>query len=820
MLSPYRVLDLSDERGQLCGRILADLGADVIVVEPPGGSRTRRRGPFAGDKPDPNGSFAWWALNRGKRSIALDIENEAERGRIRRLARDADFLIESFAPGYLGALELDHERLAAENPRLITVSITPFGQSGPKANWAATDLTVLAASGVLLLTGDEDRPPVKLPGGQGWLHAGAEAAVGALLALQARGRDGLGQHVDVSAQTAAMMATQSFILQAGWDQDLVMGRISGGAKIGPLRIRFVYPCKDGYVSLTFLFGTTIGPFTQRLFNWMAEEGFVDAATRDKDWVNYVALLLSGEEPVSELDRCTEAIARFLLSRTKGELFEEALRRGLLIVPVSTTADVVNSPQLAARGYWREVEHPDLGRTVRYPGPFACFSSTPIAYSRRPPLVGEHNGEVLGAASHRATSAPAQHAQSQPAPREPAAALAGLKVLDMSWVIATPFGVRYLADYGATVVHVEIPGRPDALRTYQPFKDGVPGADTSAQIANAQTGRLGISLNLGTPEGRELALRLVNWADVLVESYSPRAMPKWGMSYDRLREVNPALIMLSSCLNGQTGPHAGLAGFGTMGAQIAGFGQLTGWPDRPPAGPFVAYTDYVSPKFVAIALLAAIEHRRRTGEGQYIDLSQVEASLHFLGSQMLDYTVNGRVQTRQGNDEPDCCPHGVYPCLGDERWLAVAVQSEEQWRALCQVSGHSEWLLDPRFAEPAARREHAEALDAELGAWTLTKTVEETESVLQACGVPAHRASNSSDCFADPQLMRRGHFTNVEHPLLGSVPIESSRLRLSRTPARVSTPAPMIGQHNEQVLKEILGLDDEAISGLVLAGAIE
>jgi crotonobetainyl-CoA:carnitine CoA-transferase CaiB-like acyl-CoA transferase len=244
----------------------------------------------------------------------------------------------------------------------------------------------------LLLTGDSDRPPVRVTVPQAFLHAGAEAAVAALAAHHARERDGLGQHVDVAAQTAAMMATQSMILNHGWgDREAV--RVAGGINLGPFHFRFVYPCKDGSVSVTFLFGSVAGPFTRRLMEWMCEEGFVDEATRDKDWPGFAAALLSGAEPISELERCTAALERFTLAHTKAELLEGALRRQLLIVPVSTTADIVASEQLAARDYWTAVEHPERGATFTYPGPFAKFSATPLRYRHRPPLVGEHNAEV-------------------------------------------------------------------------------------------------------------------------------------------------------------------------------------------------------------------------------------------------------------------------------------------------------------------------------------------------------------------------------------------------------------------------------------------
>jgi crotonobetainyl-CoA:carnitine CoA-transferase CaiB-like acyl-CoA transferase len=394
VLSPYRVLDLTDERGLLCGQMLGDLGADVIVLEPPGGNSARRIGPFWHDQVDTNTSLYWWSLNRNKRGATLNLATEQGRALLRDLVARSDFLIESAEPGAMAAIGLGYDDLAAINPGLIYVSITPYGQSGPKAHYAATDLTVMAASHQLLLCGDTDRPPVRVSVPQAFLHAGSEAAVAALVALFDRHRTGQGQHIDVSAQTAAMMATQSMVLQAGWGEN-PLRRVSGGVALGPIKIQFVYPCLDGHISYTFLFGTAIGPATRRMFEWICEEGMTDEATRDKDWVGYTTLLLTGQEPITELFRGMEVLAAFFKTKTKAELMEQALKRGLLIAPVATTRDTLESEQYQAREFWRELDHRAPIGAVRYPGPFAKFHETPIEYQRRAPELGEHNEDVYG-----------------------------------------------------------------------------------------------------------------------------------------------------------------------------------------------------------------------------------------------------------------------------------------------------------------------------------------------------------------------------------------------------------------------------------------
>jgi crotonobetainyl-CoA:carnitine CoA-transferase CaiB-like acyl-CoA transferase len=392
MLSPYRVLDLTTERGLLCGQMIGDMGADVIKVEPPGGSAARGIGPFYKDAPHPDRSLYWWAYNRNKRAITLDIERDAGRDLLRRLVERADFLIESHNPGYMAEQGLGFGELAKINPALIYVSITPFGQDGPKANYADSDLIVMAAGGPLILAGDADRPPVRLCVPQAYLHASADAAVAALAAHHERVRSGLGQHVDVAAVQSAAMATQSNILGAALGS-IEPRRSSGGLKMGPIELPLVWPASDGYIAMTFLFGSAIGVFTAKLMRYVCEQGFCDEATRDKDWIAYGEQLFSGVEPLAEFERVKELVRNFTRSRTKAELLALAVERGFLITPVATIDEVVESPQFASRDYFQSVAHPELGESFRYPGPFAKFSSTPIEYGRRPPLVGEHNVEI-------------------------------------------------------------------------------------------------------------------------------------------------------------------------------------------------------------------------------------------------------------------------------------------------------------------------------------------------------------------------------------------------------------------------------------------
>lgn len=807
MLAPYRVLDLSDERGLLGGQILADLGADVIAVEPRGGSSARRIGPFLGGDENPDRSLHWSAYARNKRGVALDLDDAEDRRSFLALVDGADFLIESGAPGALASRGLGYADLAARNPGLVYVSISPFGQDGPKANYAATDLIVQAACGSLALSGDPDRAPLRTGGVTAWVYAGAEAAGAALVAHFERLRSGRGQHVDVSAQLSANLAAAFSCLSDRIGAP--RGRRSGnGLTAGPLRIPFIWPASDGFVSLTLLFDGPAAAFLRHLFDWMHEAGALDQAALGRDWRSYLGAVLVGQAPRDDFDALLASIGGFLRARTKRELLEAAVERRLLLAPVLTLADVLESPQLRARDWFRE--HEVAGRALPHPGPFARFERTPLAYKRPAPRVGEHTREVL--AEPPRNPAPTHGRVGGRAP------LDGIRILDFTWVMAGPWATRVLADYGATVIKIEFAGRLDLVRVLPPFYGGQPGPENSASFGSINAGKRSLGLDLGKPEAHQVVLDLVRWSDAVTEAYAPGAMQRFGLDYASLRTARPDLVMLSTCLFGQTGPLSGVAGYGTMAAAFAGFVQPTGWPDRPPCGPFGPYTDWIAPRFTVAALLAALDHRRRTGEGQYVDQSQAESALHFLAPSLLDCAAGSAPLDREANRDRALAPHGVYPTEGDDEWITIASRDEHDWRALCSALAPT-LASDARFASLAARHANAEALDLELARATRAFAGSELEQRLQAAGVPAHVVMHGGHALTDPQLAHRGHFIRAPHALHGSAWVESTRFRLSRSPAQVARAAPVLGQDTEFVLRDLLGYTDARIAELRASGAI-
>ena len=814
MLSEYRVLDLTDERGHLAGFILRQLGAEVIAIEPPGGSSARRLGPFAGDVTHPERSLHHWAYNRGKKSVVLDLDSDEGRQHLRRLAEGADILIESADPGVMDARQLGYEELSRLNPALIYVSISAFGGDGPKANWAASDLVIQASAGNLAITGDKDRAPLRAGGTlpQAYHNAASEAAGAALIALYERqNRSGLGQHVDASAQQSMNQSSQSMMLCTPLNSS-VTSRIAGGANFQGIDIQLMWPCRDGHASVTFLFGLGFARFTQRLMDWVCAEGYCDEATRDKNWIEYPLMLIDGREPLAEYERVKGCLTSFFATKTKAELLDAAMTRRLLITPVWTTADVAASEQLAFRKYWEDVDQGELG-TVRYPGAFVKFSGTPLEQLPPAPALGAHTDEVLGEAARSSRRPHVVVSEPTPSTARP---LEGVKVLDFMWAMAGPAAARVLTDYGAEVVRVESVNKIDVARTLQPFRDDIPDPENSGLWNNMNAGKAGLALDMSRPGAIDVVWDLIDWADIVLESFSPRAMAAWGIDYQQIRKRRPDVIMASSCLMGQTGPLAMLAGFGTMAAAISGFFYPVGWVDRAPCGPFGAYTDYTSPRWLVAGLMSALEHRRATGEGQYLDLSQAEAALHLLAPALLDQQLNGRVAERAGNRDLVHAPHGVYPTAGTDQWIAIACTSDAAWATVARLTGRDD-LASLGVTERRARQDE---LDQVIAAWSAGQDGPGLMARLQSEGVAAHVVQNSPQFAADPQIVHRGHFVEVEHAKQGTTVVEASRFRLSRTPATFSRGGPTFGEQTFEVLTELLGYDGDRIADLAAAELLE
>jgi benzylsuccinate CoA-transferase BbsF subunit len=402
------------------------------------------------------------------------------------------------------------------------------------------------------------------------------------------------------------------------------------------------------------------------------------------------------------------------------------------------------------------------------------------------------------------------------PVKPRQVLEGLKVLDFSWVQVVPITTRYLADYGAEVLKIESTVMPDFGRVTSPFKDGIPGFNRNVLLGWGNGSKKSMCLNLNHPRGLDIAKRLVLWADVVTESFAPGTMGKWGLTYEDIKRIKPDIIMLSSTVFGQTGPYRIHPGFGWNINALAGFTEFTGWPDREAVGPNFAYPDLIAPWFNIVAILAALDYKRRTGQGQYIDQSQFEASLLFLSDAILDFGVNGRQQTRAGNFSPYAAPHGVYRCKGEERWCAIAVSTDDEWEAFRSVIGNPPWTGNASFSTMLGRIQNSQQLDKLVEDWTINHLAEEVMDMMQAAGVPAGVVQNAEDICSDPALESRGHFVLVDHPVIGPFPQPNWPARLSKSAPSLQR-APLMGEHTEYVCTKILGMSDDEFVELMNAG---
>ena len=400
---------------------------------------------------------------------------------------------------------------------------------------------------------------------------------------------------------------------------------------------------------------------------------------------------------------------------------------------------------------------------------------------------------------------------------------GIKILELGAGAAGPVATGLFAEHGATVIRIESAARPDFLRllhvTAQNRND--PGIlDRAPMFALFNANKQSVTLNLKEPEARELVWKLVDWADVLCENFAPGVMARFGLDPALLAERRDDLIVVSGCLFGQTGPQRSYPGFGGQGSAIAGFNHMTGSPDDAAHGPYGTITDSLAPRYVALMIAAALHARRNTGRGQLIDVSQIETGVYSLSEMIVRASANDEVMTRRGNRHEDAVPHGVYPCQGHERYVAIAVRNQDQWQTLISVMGRAELGGHAHFSDPAARRENEDELDREIAAWTTGKDAYELMHLLQAQGIEAGVVQNQADLLADPQLAQREHFVEREHAVLGSLPFERSGFRVAGAPAGgIETPGPLLGEHNGSILEEIAGLDSDAINDLTNRGVV-
>lgn len=807
-LADLRVVELGRFIGAAYGaRLLGDFGAEVIKIEAPDGCGLRMAGPFAGDEPAPDGGGLHLALDGGKRSVALDLADEAGRAMAARLIGDADVFITDFPPAELRGIGFDAASLAQRHPRLIAIGLSIFGD-GPEAGHPACDLDAMAMSGIAHCIGMPGREPLALPYSQSAFQLGVNGAAAAILALIARGRGGVGQAADIAAADvmASYLGTMALILicHNTGRMDRSGHRACGDAGTYPY---VMLPCRDGLVQL-------IG---RSRAEW---EGLL-AAMGNPAWAvdpRYRDLRAMAAGYAAEVD---ERIKPWLAARSRSALLELAGQYGFTLAPVRTMDEVLATAQFQGRGYFGVVRHPRLGR-ITLPGVPYRLSATP---ARAPRLASDLDGDGAEIRA-RGFSTPAGAAAPYDPPADPAAPLAGIRVLDFGWVWSGPMVTALLSEFGADVIRVEHRGRLDLNRMLgRPIgmtKEVRPGPSIEFTPLFHQTNhnKRGITLNTKDPRGVDLVKRLAAHCDVVLENMNPGAMERAGLGYAALRAVNPSIVMVAMSAVGQEGPLKAMRAYAPIMASFVGMESQIGYPGEAPIGGLnFGLGDPNAAMHTLFALLVALHHRAATGEGQFIDVSQCEALLSVLAEPMMDYVLNRRLSPPPGNTDPRAAPHGIFPAAGTDRWLSIAVGDDAAWRALAAVMGHPAWAGEAALATAAGRLRQRERIEGLLAAWTAGFDRDDLAARLRAAGIAASPVLSASEQWAHPYFLTRRIRQRIEHPLSGPEDLYAAPWRMSVSRPVIRSSAPLLGQHNAEVLGGLLGMGDDEIAALVEAGVI-
>jgi crotonobetainyl-CoA:carnitine CoA-transferase CaiB-like acyl-CoA transferase len=770
LLDGYRVLDLGGDPCARATRILGDLGADVVRVVPPTGE------PLTG-----NVAQAW---NAGKQVVALSTDDPM----LDTLLAEADVVVDELdAPG-------THQLDPARAPHAVWVRISAFGAQGTRARWVASDLGVMAASANMYCTGDPDRAPIRCTEPTGYAHSGPEAAFAAMTALAS----GLPQRVDLSMQEVVLVANMA--APARFPDTGARGS-RRGANIG--RTREIWPTVDGFVSFGLRGGKARVPSLEILTRLVADDGVPADALLERDWNDFNQNTATDDD----LAAIEKAVAEYFSRHTMQELYDIAVQTNLMLAPANSPHEIYQSAQLAARDFFGPV-----GDVNRFPQSFVVTRSPDDQVAPVRPTSGVR---VVERARFSAPGRPA--AGGTPGRR----AWEGLNIIEFGSGAAGPIATRYFVEHGATVLRVESKTRPDFLRAYAMTPNNPHGLEGSAMYDGLNVGKRNVALNLKHPDAVALVKRLVvEWCDAVAENYAPRAMKGFGLDYDTLSTIKPDLVMISACLNGQTGPHKDYPGFGGQGAALGGYNALTGWPDREPVGPYGTITDSLAPRFVAAALAAGLLYRRNSGLGVYLDIAQVESANWSLSPWLLDYEVGGVIRLRDGNRHAHAAPHGAFPCApeGDigDRWVAIACWTDAQWATLAHLIG-----VDAQpFARLEQRKAREDELEALVGAFTTVRARAEVASLLQDAGIEAVPVEDFGDLHDDPQLARREHFERHTHAFLGSGLYERNGFRMSDAPSGYDQAGPTLGQDNDWVVRDLLGCSDAEVRALKASGALE
>ncbi len=790
-LNNLKVLDLSQGiAGPFCAKLLADLGADVIKVEPPTGDVSRQYGPFPGEEPDPECSASFFYFNTSKRGLVLDLDSADGRDALARLVTEYDIVIAGESEETLRGQGLAYTDFCQWNPKVILTTISGFGSFGPHSEYLSSHLVACAMGGWSQLCGLPEGEPLQTGGATSETLAGAYAAVATSLAAFARNTHGGGEHVDVSVQEA-VLAAASFPTMTYEYHDRVRDRYSsvGGGAVAC----YMVPTREGYLGLDALTWE----------QWIQLCGFLG---RDDIAANPRFEGTSWNNPDGRLEEIREAFREAVRDRTAMELFHEAQAARVPFGLVPGMAELYALPPHLERGFFQTITHPVAGDVTIPWIPFHSSARDEQVCLGRPPLLGEHSEEILGALPARPSTAGVAPTLETPRPLP----LSGVKVVDLSMFFAGPSCTQIFADAGADVIKIESVQRIDGWRSSGvPSGMTAPAWECSPHFNWINRNKRGITLNLTDSRGVELVKRLVQDADVVIENYTPRVMEKFGLGFDTLREIKQDLIMISMPGFGSNVSWRDYLAFGMSTEQMSGMAHLTGYEGGEPLFTGTTGGDLYSGVMGAHVLMAALHERRTTGKGQYIDLSQVEACTLYVGDAMTGFAMTGIDPGRRGNRHLLFASQGIYPCR-DKRWIGISCRTEEDWQRLAG-------MIDPELAERFATttsRQSAE-LDGIVAAWTEGYEASTLMVELQSAGIAAGVVQNGPDLLRDPQLQARGSLLLQDRPGVGEkhYPGQPYRFRNAETPP--NRRAPLLGEHSIEVLTGEAGVSDDEIGQLII-----
>ncbi len=782
-LDGLRVVELGTQvSAPFCARLFADLGADVLKIESPQGDPARQVGPFPGGEGDPEESGLFHYLNVGKRGAVCDLDTGDGLEWFHSVLAGSDVFIENLDPDERDRWDLGFDALGSRHPHLVVVSLSPYGRSGEWADRVGTDLTAQAASSLVLGLGSADQRPLRIPMEQADHQAGFHGAAAALCALRERRRSGRGQGIDVSAAQVMgyLVGGMHNVTAKNGNKWARQGTLLGGA---PYPSGF-FSCADGFVCIA---STTPA-------QWEAFLSLMDNPKWAKgDARNSIYLGLVDAEPAHK------HFQKWLMTYTRAELLEMAAAESIVMGVAQTVDEVLASEQFAFRDLWGHLTIGD--QDVKIPKPGYLFSESPTRIAGRGPAL---------ASEPMAAEVP-EPIELTPAERAPRA-LDGIRVLDFGWNWAGPMAGQLLADMGAEVIRVETCKRQDLMR----FLDY-----TSNFFCHNNRSKMSTTINIADPEGARLVLELAKTADIVMDNFAAGKMANNGLGYQELSAANPRLVVVSMSMAGQEGPLRGMRGFASIATGYSGLELMVGYPEAGVSTgllPFGLGDTSMSVQAV-IGALAALEHRDRTGEGQFVDVSQIECSAATMGYALVDYQLTGHVAGAQGNSHYAYAPHGLYAASGDDRWVAIAVRDTDEWRSLAETIGRDDWAADPSLESASARRARVDEIDAAIAEWVAARDRDDAVSSLIAAGVPAAPALELEERNDDPHWKARG-FT-LWHDFEGFDPctIYATPWLLTETPPELTRPTPKLGEHNDYVYGELMGLDDDEVERLQSEGIL-